>query len=386
MLKTLISAIIGRKSAFSIWAFSDVHQGDNIGYLTRAVSDFNDKEWDIAVNLGDNVSPNGNDADHDDFIAEFSGLSNGHEIDDVYHIMGNSDATVKSDPNGANFYFQRYCDPFGLNTTYSGVTQRPYPITGTYDAYYFTVGNMLIIMISDRNDDDPPSGENGQDRADPDGRRAGGAWTTEQWTFLKNTVENNTDKIIIVGSHQAIKDTSLGSGWGEFVDAHHEGRTLKVDDLFDKDDVNEQYAFQKGYVGFIENTQGTINTTTGDSTVTDDIKTWLETNGQYIDLWLTAHFHRYIGESYNSKTRYAEVYGCKFLNITCINSHYGYYTYSNGVNGTPVEVESKSNLLSINGNNLNIKTYIHDDPYAVTPNGFYAAEEFNITLKTPLLI
>ena len=379
------SSLQSAQTNIKLWALSDVHQGVNVGNLVQAVTDFNDFDYDVALNIGDDMGPdNGNsdDTGFEPFIDEFAGLSNGHTINDIYHIMGNSDATVKSAPEGKDFFFKKWCDPFGINTASSGVTQRPYPITGTYDAYSFEIGNMIIIMISDSNWDDPPAGENGQDREDPDGRRAGGALTAEQWNFLKDTVAANQNKIIIVCTHQAIKDTTIGSGWGEFIDGHHVGRVPSRSESRDPD--TEQYQFQKGYIGFIENNQGSINTSTGDSTITDEIKTWLQSNGQFIDLWITGHYHTHIGETYAGRTRYEQVYNTNFLNIASVNHTLGWFDYPSG--GTSPQnaqnVQSKSNLISIDGNNLNVKTYIHDDPTtAAIPAGFYAPEEINITLK-----
>ena len=119
-------------ASLKIWAFSDVHQQTNVGKLTTAISDMSDKDWDIAIDLGDCVQPGTEgDAPFQAYLSEHTGMPSAKSVNDVYHIMGNSDATVKDDPAGANFHWQKYCDPFALNTASSGVTSRPYTPTGS---------------------------------------------------------------------------------------------------------------------------------------------------------------------------------------------------------------------------------------------------------------
>ena len=52
-------------------------------------------------------------------------------------------------------------DPTGENSEYSGVhaDRRPYPVEGTWERYSFEVGNILFLVMGDRNDGGPPGGK-----------------------------------------------------------------------------------------------------------------------------------------------------------------------------------------------------------------------------------
>jgi len=81
-----------------------------------------------------------------------------HGREQFYNIEGNHDASGPDEP--CQWWFRKWVDPLGENTHYSGVdaTKRPYPIEGTWERYSFRVGNLLFLMMSDRNDAGPPIG------------------------------------------------------------------------------------------------------------------------------------------------------------------------------------------------------------------------------------
>ncbi len=68
-----------------------------------------------------------------------------------------------------------------------GDADRPYPIEGSWERYSFRVGNLLFLMMSDRNDGGPPVG-----RAKRGGYPAG-AVTGETFRWWKTMVEQNPD-------------------------------------------------------------------------------------------------------------------------------------------------------------------------------------------------
>jgi len=350
---------------FSIWMFSDIHNGVSPGELATAVGQIDSEIWDIGINIGDNMQPDDDgDTPYINYINELNNFIN-KDINKIYHIPGNHDRTKASDPAGADFYHKKYCSPFSAdNSIYNG---QPYTPQGDYQAFSLEVGNMLIVCMGDDNSGAQPGGEDGLGSGSFN-FRASGNISSSQWTWFKNIIESNTDKIIIVVTHHGIKDTNIGMGWKEFTQATWRNANIDNSLYYDVDD-----AIRRGYIAYINNTEGSINTTTGDSDVTNEIKTWLETYGQYIDLWTHGHYHRKIGDEWLGRTRYAEKYGTRFLNCSVMNSVL--HNYYNG------DLEVKSNVLSISGNKMTIKTYVHYDPNSVISVGYYAPEEFEITLK-----
>lgn len=77
-------------------------------------------------------------------------------------------------------------------------------------------GNLLFLMMSDRNDGGTPIGR---------GRRGGypaGAVSMETFQWWKQMVEQNQGKIIVTCHHHVLKDTTVAS-WltGSVVSVHH---------------------------------------------------------------------------------------------------------------------------------------------------------------------
>jgi hypothetical protein len=356
---SFFTSLTTTKDKFNIWLHSDAHQAAHIGSLQLAVEQMDLQPWDISVGLGDWFASIGQEQQGIDIVSELDNFTN-HNISDVYRIGGNHDQTPESDPNGSDYYFKKYIDPLGDNPATSKVitANRPYPITGNYDSYHLEIGNMIIIMLGDRNDGPPPMGRDGLDTS-LSSRRASGGISTAQWNWFTNLVETNTDKIIIVCSHQAIKDTIIGSGFDEFFPAYNRDENYSYPSEL-HGDVDE--AKRAGYIAYIEGVQS-------EST----IDTWLTTNGQYIDMWFCGHYHEKINETWNGRGRYAQKYGTHFLDISSIN--WGYHIFYE-------EIPSKSYLANIQSNQLNLRCYIHEDKEAVYSVGFYDPYNLTISLKT----
>lgn len=354
-----------KKEELSFWWFSDVHQGADVGSLSRAVAQIDNETWDFAVNGGDNMKPDDDGDEHYlEYLDELDSFTN-HDINKVYHIGGNHDRTKANDPSGLDFYQKKYTSPFSENNSY--YDGQPITPVGTYNAYSVTKGNFMFVCLGDNNGGDPAGGESGLGGGSFN-FRASGNISLSQWNWFKSTIENNTDKIIVVGSHIAIKDTTIGTGYNEFRQALWQD--AEIDNSLTQ---NVDDAARRGYIAYIENEEGSFDSETGDSDATNEIKSWLETNGQYIDLWITGHYHRKIGEDWNGRTRYAEKYGTRFLNGAIINSKLAGLWLNNN--------ESKSNIFNIVGDKMTIKTYVHYDPSETIDVGYYEPEEFTIQLK-----
>lgn len=358
-----------RNQTFGIWAFSDQHVSADTGRLQQAVQQIDNETWDIALNLGDAFKADAaGDTEGQQWVSELDNFTN-HNISSVYSIMGNHDANDESDPVGPNYYFQKYVDPAGNNPTTSKIVNayRPYAINALgnddYASFYLKIGNMLIIMLGDRNEGPPPMGEDGLGTGSANFRASGGL-TLAEWNAFTSLVENNTDKIIIVCSHQGIRDTTIGTGNDEFFPAFYRMADpySAYPDRFG--DITE--AKKAGYIAYIENTL-----------YEDTINTWITQNGQYIDLWMTGHYHRKINDSWAGRTRFANAFGTNFLNIASVNSILHNYYWG--------LLESKSNLIEIKGSTMTIRTYIHYDQNGIIPQGFYNEETITLQLKRRLI-
>ena len=131
-----------------------------------------------------------------------------HRREQIYGLAGNHDATFAHEET--QWWFRKWIDPTGEHTAHSGVDpeKRPYAVEGTWERYAFRVGNLLFLMMSDRNDVGPPVGR---------GERGGypaGAVTSETFAWWKAQVEANPDAIIVSAHHHMLKETTVASGPG----------------------------------------------------------------------------------------------------------------------------------------------------------------------------
>jgi phage tail protein X len=144
---------------FRVWATacSHVHSDLRAGRrsITEAIaqSEFGGADggppfdWDIMLHLGD-ISP----------VVEQLASARKHRIEQIYHLIGNHDASGPGEET--QWWYRKWIDPEGLNPELSQVRRerRPFPIEGNWERYSFVAGNILFLMISDRNDGGPPKG------------------------------------------------------------------------------------------------------------------------------------------------------------------------------------------------------------------------------------
>jgi hypothetical protein len=187
-----------------IWATSDPHVGTDLRKGRASIresiedSERGGKEggppfdWDIALMLGDFSGSQGTPGDKEgaEVVKQFGALKK-HRREDIYEVVGNHDASGPNEPT--QWWFRKWIDPTGENTRYSGVDarRRPHPIEGTWERYSFRVGNMLFLMMGDRNDGGPPIGR---------GVRGGypsGAVTGETFEWWKRHVEASRASIVV---------------------------------------------------------------------------------------------------------------------------------------------------------------------------------------------
>jgi hypothetical protein len=292
---------------FRLWAIGDAHVGTDIQRkresLAEAIrqSERGGKDgapafdWDIAINVGDF---SGNQSQPDDAegleVARQYAVATKHRREDFYDIAGNHDATDRQ------WWFRKWLDPTGENTKFSGVDpkRRRYPVTGTWERYEFRVGNLLFLMMSDRNDLPVPMGR---------GKRGGypaGAVTGETVAWWKQRVEANREAVILSAHHHMLRETTVGSG-------DFEGGTLKPDGTY----TSRYHGYQKdggspegsSYLYYVD-----------DKPKAMAFENYLAAHPGAIDLWIGGHTHTNPDDNFNGRTHVERKWGATFINCCAL--------------------------------------------------------------------
>lgn len=180
-------------------------------------------DWDIMINIGDLATgqfPPG-EGEGRMVVEQYSALEK-HRREDVYSLAGNHDASYYDAPPGG--WFRKWIDPLGENTEFSGVSaeRRRFPIYGTWERYRFDAGNVLFLMLSDRNDAPIPVGRGSSQERKMGGFPAG-AVTRDTFEWWKQQVLDNQDKIIVTAHHHVLRDTTSRSSHGGGAGLHANG-------------------------------------------------------------------------------------------------------------------------------------------------------------------
>lgn len=348
---------------FKIWAWacshqeSDLNNGrDSIGEAITQVDGENGFEYDFAINAGDfgsrQAAPTLDNATDEGETIVASLETSKKARGKMYSIAGNHDA---GDYNMN--WFLRYIDPLGENTSYSGVdsNDNPYQINlmgaDTWHSYYIKFNKHLIVFLSDRNELPYPYGRG--DSPVPGGLPSG-TISLETWNWFKNLVLTNANRNIYVLSHMNPRNTTIGTPDTDGVDG----------------DFHSDNGIGAGSGG-IYSIYDESNDTSLDGS--DSILDFFRDNPNHTVVnWMAGHSHAYLNETYRGRSEVYTIHGVTFMNI----GHLTVY-HTNATRPTP---DPTSKLLTIKGNNLNVKTYLHEIADG-NPIGFYPANEFNIKLK-----
>ncbi len=204
---------------FRLWAIGDAHVGTDLARKRESLAEAIRQseqgvkdgapafDWDMALNVGDFSGNQGPPEDDEgrEVLRQYAAATK-HRREDFYDLAGNHDASGQGQPT--QWWFRKWIDPTGENTQFSGVDpkRRRYPVTGTWERYEFRVGNLLFLVMSDRNDLPVPVGR---------GKRGGypaGAVTGETVAWWRERVEANRDAIIVSAHHHMLRETTVGSG------------------------------------------------------------------------------------------------------------------------------------------------------------------------------
>ncbi|MDZ4849160.1 MAG: metallophosphoesterase [Pirellulaceae bacterium] len=349
---------------FRLWAIGDPHVGTDIARKRESLADAIRQseqgtkdsppfDWDIAINVGDFSGTQGppDDDEGHEVVRQFGALKK-HRREDFYDIAGNHDASGQGEPTMG--WFRKWVDPLGENTTHSGVDpkRRRYPVIGTWERYEFRIGNLLFLMMSDRNDLPVPVGR---------GKRGGypaGAVTSETVAWWMERVEANRDSVIISAHHHMLRETTVGSGdfeggnfnaKGEYISRYHgnqedggspEGSSY----LYYVDDKPKAMAFEK----------------------------YLEAHPGAIDLWFGGHTHTNPDDHFNGRTHIEHKWGATFINCCCLTR------FHVAGNSRPL-----SRLLTFTEGSAEVRVqcYLHTNTHA--SQGWYPKAERVIELGKP---
>jgi hypothetical protein len=350
---------------FRLWATSDAHVGSDLKHHRReSLADAirqsergGDKggpafEWDIALHLGDLSGNQGSPTDDEgkEVVRQF-GQSRKHPREHFYNLVGNHDASGPGEET--QWWFRKWVDPTGENPETSGVDakNRPYPIEGTWERYSFRVGNLLFLMMGDRNDGGPPVGR------DVRGGYPAGAVTGETFAWWKAQVEANRDTVIVSAHHHMLKETTVASGpWEGFTkdaqgawkwDYHGyfpKGAPMGASYLYWVDGKPDAQAFEN----------------------------YLNEHPGATDFWLGGHTHTNPDDRKGGRSHIERKWETNFINCSALTRCHGH------IRSTPM-----SRLLTFTegSTEVRVQCYLHTSQHA--PEGWYAQAERKLPISQP---
>ena len=354
-----------RVHPFRLWAFGDAHVGTDRRFgrasLAEAISqsEYGGSDggaafdWDIAVDVGDMSGAHHHlpdDAEGLELRRQFGSLRR-HRREDIYSVCGNHDRSGLDEPEA--WWWQKWIDPLGRHTEFSGVDSalRPFPVDGTWHHYSFRVGNLLFLMLSDRNE---PTQSVGRGTL---GGNPGGVVSGATFDWWKRMVLANPDSVIITVHHYVLKDTTVASGEWEGVRRDADGRLL------------EHY-----HRPFPEGTpQGASYLYWVDSQPDSGaFEQFLAEHPGRVQLWIAGHTHTHPDDNFGGKSHIEQRWGTWFLNVASLSRHH-----------MPITTLPLSRLLTFTPGSpeVRVQCYLHTGQHA--PQGWYDKAERVIALKTP---
>jgi len=348
-----------------LWAFGDAHVGTDKRFGRRSLADaisqseFGGSEggpsfpWDIAIDVGDMSGAQyslPDDAEGEEIRKQFSVLSK-HRREDIYSVCGNHDRSGLSEPEA--WWWQKWIDPFGEHTRYSGVdaNARRYPVEGRWERYSFQIGNLLFLMMSDRNE---PTQKIGRGTL---GGNPGGVVSGETFQWWKTMVLDNPEAIIISVHHYVLKDTTVASGEWEGLRRSANGQWR----------TRYHHYFQQGtpqgasYLYWVDSKP--------DSHAFED---FLTEHPRRVQMWIAGHTHTNPDDNYGGKTHIERRWGTWFINAASLSRYH--------MSRTTLPM---SRLLTFtpDSRRVRVQCYLHTSQYA--PQGWYPKAEKTITLDMP---
>ncbi|QDT65902.1 metallophosphoesterase [Calycomorphotria hydatis] len=346
-----------------MWVSGDAHLQnslDTIGYnsLAEPMADFDREgiDYDLAINLGDFDSaqkpPTLEDNTREgEAVAEALNSSRRNPRSKTYCLNGNHDAG-----DGQMDWFERWVDPLGQNTRESGNSERgrPYPVTyidrDQWHSYYIETPQATIFMLSDRNELKGPAGRGGLVHGN--GGYPSGAITLDTWEWFQAYVLANTQKPIIVCSHQGVRNTVIGTADNDGVDGGFHGRS--------------GYPKGSGSIYSLVDERKPSRSLHG----TDIIKDFFTRHPEHsVKLWLNGHTHVRVGETFRGRGEMYREAGVTYLNACSLTKTW--------VNPSHGRVDSRSWLVDMYDESITANCYVHNPEHT-------SRKGFNRTIHLPI--
>ncbi len=342
-----------------LWALSDAHVGTDLTHgresLADALRQSEDPggfDWDIALNLGDHSGTQGapDDAEGAEVVRQY-GVLRRHVREQVYDLGGNHDRSDVGAPEGA--WVDGWLDPTGSHPERSGVRadRRPYPVQGTWERYAVRVGNILLLMMSDRNE---PSAHLPRSEV---GGNPGGVVSDETFTWWREQLRSHPEHLVVSAHHYMLKDTTVASGeW--------EGCWRDPDGVI-----------HRPYHGY--KPAGTPNAASylyfvGGARDSGAFEAELAARPGGCAMWLGGHTHSWPGDRAGGKSHIETRWGTHFVNVSALTKHHqGAVPMSRLLTFTP------------GSRTVTVDCVLHTDEFA--PAGRYAPERRVLTLPRPFI-
>lgn len=238
------------------------------------------------------------------------------------------------------------------------IQRRPYPVEGTWERYRFEAGNILFLMLADRNDAPEPVGR-GHSKDAKRGGYPAGAVTRETFNWWKQQVLANQDRIIVTMHHHALRDTTIASGFGEGTPRYH-GSSGGAD--------GSSYLY---YI--IENDDPRDFQYTADAHVFEDFRATSTNNITAVRLifgWPGILMCMGTDDNWGDKTISETRWGVGFLQVAGLTRHHA--------GSHPL-----SRLLTFTNGSDHVDTdvYLHDDSFNNNPVGWYKPASCSFPLR-----
>ncbi len=319
--------------------------------------------WDIMIDTGDLSASQFPPSEEDGriLVRQYRALRK-HYREDVYNVPGNHDGMYYD--RGIGTWFQRWADPLGQHTESSGVDarRRRFPVEGTWERYKFQTGNVLFLMLADRNSAPSPVGR-GHSRQKQQGGFPAGAVTRDTFDWWKQQVLDNQNRIIITVHHHVLRDTTTRSSFGGGRGFH--GHSGGVEG--------------SGYLYFIienddpENFRYTTSTPEHPGPFEVFLDRFQQEQGRAaIDLWIGGHSHAMGPEQiFQGRGLTERRWGVTFIQVSALTAHHA--------GGVPM---SRLLTFSDDSDRLAVDLYVHQSRGKEhAPVGWHAGAARTVALR-----